>query len=327
MRAVWYERNGAADVLHVGEMPDPTPGPGEVRVRIVTSGVNPSDWKRRQGLTRRMEFPRVIPHQDGAGVIDRVGPGVPASRLGERVWLYQAQIGRPFGTAAEYTVQPAAHAVQLPPNTRFAEGAGLGVPAMTAHRCVFADGPVTGKTVLVTGGAGAVSHYAVQFAKLHGARVIATVSSDHKAQIALAAGADDTVNYRTEDTVQRIRDITGGAGVDHIVEVDFAGNFQVSREVLRRNGVLAVYAAGVAMQPPVPLQFKASNITVRFVLVYDMPEAAKQAAVHEITQLLAGGKLRHLAGPHFPLESARQAHQAVEGGAIGKVVLEVAEGP
>jgi NADPH2:quinone reductase len=326
MRAVWYERNGAADVLRIGEMPDPEPGPGEVRVRIVTSGINPSDWKRRQGLTRRMEFPRVIPHQDGAGVIDRTGAGVPESRLGERVWLYQAQIGRPFGTAAEYTVQAAARAIPLPPNTGFAEGAGLGVPAMTAHRCVCADGPVTGKTVLVTGGAGAVGHYAVQFAKLHGARVIATVSSEQKAQIARAAGADHTINYRTEDTVQRIRDLTGGAGVDHIVEVDFAGNFRVSREVLRRNGVLAVYAAGVAPQPPVPLQFQASNITIRFVLVYDMPEAAKQAAVHEITRLLEEGKLRHLFGPRFPFESVREAHLAVEGGAIGKVVLEVMAG-
>jgi NADPH:quinone reductase len=325
MRAVWYERNGAADVLHIGEMPDPTPEAGEVRVRIVTSGINPSDWKRRQGLTRRMEFPRVIPHQDGAGVIDRVGPGVPASRLGERVWLYQAQIGRPFGTAAEYSVQPAIRAIPLPANTSFAEGAGLGVPAMTAHRCVLADGPVADKTVLVTGGAGAVGHYAIQFAKLHGARVIATVSSGQKAQIALAAGADATVNYRTEDTGQRLRDLTGGEGVDHIVEVDFAGNFAISREVLRDNGVLAIYAVGVARQPSVPLQFRASNITVRFVLVYDMPEPAKEAAVQEVTRLLEGGKLRHHSGPHFPFESVRQAHDAVEGGAIGKVVLEVAE--
>jgi NADPH:quinone reductase len=327
MRAVWYERNGAADVLHLGEMPDPMPGPGEVRVRMVTSGINPSDWKRRQGLTRRLEFPRVIPHQDGAGVIDQVGPGVPTSRLGERVWLYQAQIGRAFGTAAEYTVQPATRAVLLPSNTGFVEGAGLGVPAMTAHRCVLADGPVTGKTVLVTGGAGAVGHYAIQWAKLHGARVMATVSSEHKAEIARGAGADATINYRTENTVQRLMDLTGGTGVDHIVEVDFAGNFPVSREVLRPNGVLAIYAAGTASQPAMPLQFKASNITVRFVLVYDMPEAAKQAAVQDITALLAGGKLRHLPGPCFPLESVREAHQAVEGGAIGKVVLEVAPDP
>ena len=327
MRAVWYERNGTAEVLHLGEMPDPMPGPGEVRVRIITSGINPSDWKRRQGLTRRIEFPRVIPHQDGAGVIDRVGPGVPASRLGERVWLYQSQIGRPCGTAAEYTVQPAERAVPLPPNTSFAEGAGLGVPAMTAHRCVCADGPVSGKTVLVTGGAGAVAHYAIQLTKLYGARVISTVSSAQKAQIALAAGADHTINYRTEDTAKRIMDITGSAGVDHIIEVDFAGNFHVSRDILRSNGVHAVYAAGVAPQPPVPLQFKASNITVRFVLVYDMPEPAKQAAVAAITRLLEGGKLRHHLGLRFSLESAMQAHQAVEGGAIGKVVLEVAEGP
>lgn len=323
MRAVWYERNGAAEVLHLGEMPDPMPGPGEVRIRLVTSGINPSDWKRRQGLTRRLEFPRVIPHQDGAGVIDQVGPGVPVSRLGERVWLYQAQIGRAFGTAAEYTVQPAIRAIPLPANTSFVEGAGLGVPAMTAHRCVLADGAVTGKTVLVTGGAGAVGHYAIQLAKLNGALVFATVSSDHKAQIALAAGADATINYRTEDTVQRIRDLSGGQGVDHIVEVDFAGNFAAGREVLRDNGVLAIYSAGIAPQPPVPLQFKASNITVRFVLVYDMPEVAKQAAVQDITRLLEGGKLRHFPGPHFPLESAIQAHQAVEAGAIGKVVLEV----
>lgn len=203
----------------------------------------------------------------------------------------------------------------------------MGVPAMTAHRCVLADGPVTGKTVLVTGGAGAVGHYAIQLAKLHGAKVITTVSSEQKAHIALAAGADSTINYRTEDTVKRLMDLTGGAGADQIVEVDFAGNFPVSREVLRSNGVLAVYAAGVAPQPSVPLQFKASNITLRFVLVYDMPEPAKHAAVAEITQLLAGGKLRHHIGPCFPLESAMQAHQSVEGGAIGKVVLEVAEGP
>ncbi len=327
MRAVWYERNGAADVLHIGEMPDPAPGPGEVRVRMITSGINPSDWKRRQGLTRPIAFPKVIPHQDGAGVIDRVGPDVPASRLGERVWLYESQSGRPFGTAAEYTVQPAAHAVPLPPNTSFAEGAGLGVPAMTAHRCVFADGPVTGKTVLVTGGAGAVAHYAIQLAKLHGAHVISTVSSDQKAQIALAAGADFTINYRTEDAAKRIMDITGGGGVDHIVEVDFAGNFHVSRDVLRSNGVHAVYAAGVAPPPPVALQYKASNITLRFVLVYDMPEPAKQAAVEEITRLLEEGKLRHHVGPRFPLEAAVRAHQALEGGAIGKVVLDVAEGP
>ncbi len=323
MKAVWYEQNGPADVLQVGEMADPQPGPGEVRVRVISSGVNPSDWKRRQGLTRRIDFPRVIPNQDGAGIIEQVGKGVPASRVGERVWLFEAQNNRPFGSAAEYTVQPAGHAVLLPANTTFTEGACLGVPAMTAHRCVFADGPVDGKTVLVTGGAGAVGNYAVQLAKLAGATVISTVSSGEKARIAVEAGADHTVNYRTEDVVQRVSDITGGAGVDLIVEVDFAANFNVSREILAPNSTLAIYAAGTAAQPPVPLGFRSSNVNVRFVLVYDMPEPAKDAAVKDINELLEAGKLTHLLGPRFPFESTADAHRAVEGGAIGNVTIDV----
>ena len=324
MRAVWYERNGAAEVLEVGQGPEPAPGEGEVRIKVVTSGINPSDWKRRAGLTRPMDFPRVIPHQDGAGVIDRVGHGVPESRLGQRVWLYEAQNGRPFGTAADYTVQPSNRAVPLPAITSFAEGACLGVPAMTAHRCVFADGPVSGMTVLVTGGAGAVGNYAVQLAKLDGAQVVSTISSEAKAQLAREAGADHTINYRTENTTERILELTNGAGVDRIVEVDFAGNFPVSREVLRSNGVLAIYAAGTASQPPVPLQFNASNVTVRFVLVYDMPESAKEAAVTNINELLQAERLLHIVGPRFPLEATAEAHKAVEGGAIGNVLLEVA---
>ena len=226
MRAVWYEENGDASVLQVGEMPDPQPGPGEVRVRVVTSGVNPSDWKRRQGTTARIDHPRVIPNQDGGGIIDMVGDGVPASRIGERVWLYQSQFGRAFGTAAEYTVQPSSRAIRMPDNVDFALAAGLGVPALTAHRCVFADGPLDGKTVLVPGGAGAVGNMALQMARLGGAeRIISTVSGDAKAEIARQAGAQHTVNYRTEDTAARILEITNGEGVDLIVEVDYSGNF------------------------------------------------------------------------------------------------------
>ena len=286
MKAVWYEQNGGADVLEYGDMPDPQPGPGEVRVRVITSGVNPSDWKRRQGLTNRIEFPRVIPNQDGGGVIDAVGSGIDQSRIGERVWLFESQFGRAFGTGAEYTVQPSGHAVRLPDNTGFAAAAGLGVPAMTAHRCVFSDGPVTGKTVLVTGGAGAVGHYAVQLAKLGGAEVISTVSSDEKAQIAREAGAGHTVNYREGETAEKIMDLTGGAGVDLVVEVDMAANFAVSQQVLTRSGVLAVYSAGSAQGPSVPLKFNSSNVTVRMVLVYDMPEPAKADAVADITSWL-----------------------------------------
>ena len=326
MKAVWYEQNGDASVLKAGDMPDPEPGQEEVRVRIVSSGINPSDWKRRQGLTARLGYPRVVPHQDGAGVIDKTGTGVPASRVGERVWLYQCQIGRAFGTAAEYAVQPAIRAIPLHANTSFTQGACLGVPAMTAHRCLFADGPLAGKTVLVPGGAGAVGNYAIQMAKLDGALVISTISSDEKADIAKAAGADHVVNYRTEDVVARVKEITEGAGVDHIVEVDFSGNFEISQQILKANSVLAVYAAGSPPQPPVPLQFNVSNVNVRMVLVYDMPEPAKSAAVEDISNLVAQNKLTHLLGPRFPLEAAAEAHRAVEGGAIGKVTLDVSPG-
>ena len=325
MKAVWYERNGPASVLQTGEMADPQPGPGEVRVRIISSGVNPSDWKRRQGTTQPLSFPRVIPHQDGAGIIDMIGPGVAESRLGERVWLFESQFGRPFGTAAEYTVQPATHAVPLPAGIGFDPGACLGVPAMTAHRCLFSDGPISGQTVLVPGGAGAVGHYAVQEAKLGGASVISTVSSDHKARIAIKAGADHVINYRTEDTAARVMEITGGAGVDRIVEVDFAGNFAVSQQVLKSSGVLAVYAPGVEQQPAAPLQFRSSNVTVRMVLVYDMPEPAKTASINDVTRWLEAGALSHHIGPHFPLEEVVQAHEAVEGGAIGNVIVNVGD--
>ena len=326
MKAVWYEENGPAEVLQWGDMADPAPGPGEVRVRVVASGVNPSDWKRRAGLTQRLAYPRVIPHQDGAGVIDRVGAGVAESRIGERVWLFESQFGRPFGSAAEYTVQPAGHVVPLPGAVSFEQGACLGVPAMTAHRCLFADGPLEGKTVLVTGGAGAVGHYAVQQAQLAGALVISTVSSEAKAQIALDAGAAHIINYRCEDVAARIMELTDGEGVDHIAEVDFAGNFPVTREVLKSSGVVAVYAAGAPPQPPVPLQFRSTNVVVRNVLVYDMPEPAKAEAIRDITGWLNSGSLSHQIGPHFPLAATVEAHRAVENGAIGNVIVDVAEG-
>ena len=326
MKAMWYEQNGPAEIMQFGEIPEPEPGPGEIRVRVVSSGVNPSDWKRRAGLTTRLAFPRVIPHQDGAGVIDQVGAGVPESRIGERVWLFESQFGRPFGSAAEYTVQPSAHGVRMPDSVTYEQGACLGVPAMTAHRCLFADGPLNGKTVLVPGGAGAVGHYAVQEAKLAGATVISTVSSDYKADIAEEAGADYIINYRNEDVIVRIMDITGGDGVDHIVEVDFAANFPVTSEVLKSSGVVAIYAAGTGQQPAVPLQFRRSNTVVRNVLVYDMPEPAKEAAIADITAWLEAGALTHLVGPHFPLEQTVQAHRAVEGNAIGNVIVDVSEG-
>jgi len=324
MRAVWYEESGDAGVLRVGEMADPEPGPGEVRVRVMVSGINPSDWKMR---TRALRFPRVIPHQDGSGVIDRVGDGVPASRVGERVWLYESTSGRAFGTAADYTVQPAEHAVPLSDNVSFEDGACLGVPAMTAHRAVFADGPVTGKTVLVTGGAGAVGNYAIQMAKFSGAKVLSTVSSDEKATIARNAGADEIINYRTEDVVARINELTDGRGVERIVEVEFPANFEVSRQVVADNGGLVIYGFGdgPAPVPAVPFRFDRTNVNIRFVHVYTMPEEAKRAAREEITRWTADGSLTHLHGPHFKLEQTADAHRAVEAHAVGTVMLDVGE--
>jgi NADPH2:quinone reductase len=322
MRAVWYEESGDANVLQVGEMPDPDPGPGEVRVRVVISGINPSDWKMR---ARAMRFPKIIPNQDGSGVIDSVGEGVPASRVGERVWLYESNFDSAYGSAAEYTVQPAKHAVPLPESASFSDGACLGVPAMTAHRSIFADGPVTGKTVLVTGGAGAVANYAIQMAKLGGARVFSTISSDEKARIARDAGAEATINYRTEDVTARINELTDDLGVDRIVEVEFPANFDVSRKAIADNGGIAVYGFGDgATEPPgVPFRFRRSNINVRFVMVYTMPEETKKAAVDDITQWIANGQLTHLHGPHFGLDQAADASRAVESHAIGTVMLDV----
>ena len=326
MRAVWYERNGeAADVLQHGELETPTPLPREVQVRLATSGVNPIDVKRRKGARgQTIKDPPVVPGFDGAGVIEAVGEGVAGSRVGERVWVYEGQWQRPRGTAAEFVTLPAERAVALPAATSFAEGACLGIPAVTAHRAVFADGPVGGQTVLVTGGAGAVGAYAIQFAKLGGARVLTTVSSDQKAEIAADAGADYVFNYRAENVVQRIADLPGGAGVDRVVEVEFGGNLPQSLEILKPNGVIASYASDAILEPKLPFYALAyKSVTVRFVLVFMMPEAAKQQAVEDITRWLAAGELRHYLAKVLPLADAVAAHEAMEIGPIGNIVLDI----
>jgi NADPH2:quinone reductase len=328
MRAAWYEKNGpAAEVLKLGELPVPDPGPGEVRVRVVASGLNPTDVKSRAG-SRPMGFPRVVPHQDGAGVIDAVGPGVPASRVGERVWLYTVQWQRPWGTAAEFAVVPAARAVTLPANTSFAEGACLGIPAITAHRCLFADGPIEGQTVLVTGGAGAVGHYGIQLAKWAGAHVITTVSSKEKAVLAMEAGADHVVNYRAGDAAAEILALTGGAGVDRIVDVDFGGNLAVSVKVIKVNGTISAYASAGDTEPKLPYgAIMARNVTLHPVLIYTMPERAKDDGARDVLRLVEKGRLLHNIGARFPLARVVEAHQAQESNKItGNIVLDVAAG-
>ncbi len=327
MRAAWYEQTGTAqDVLLLGEMEIPEVGLGEVRVRVHVSGVNLSDVKRRsgwRGLT--MQFPRVIPHNDGAGVIDAVGVGVSRSRLGERVWIYEAQLNRPFGTAAEYVVVPSELAVFLPDNTEEAEGACFGVPAMTAHYCVFNDGSVAGRTVLVSGGAGAVGNYAIQFAKWGGATVISTVSSPEKAEVASAAGADYALDYKKEDVVTRIQEITNGKGVDRVVEVAFGSNLTTNLAVLKPNGAIATYASDSQHEPQMPFyEISNKNITVHYVLVYAMSKDAHQAAAADITTCLKAGVLRHLIAQRFPLSEIAAAHDVVDSGrAIGNIVVEI----
>lgn len=324
MRAVWYERQGpAADVLVVGEADMPNAGAGEVRVKLAVSAVNPSDCNRRRGAGYPMEYPRVIPNSDGAGVVDQVGAGVPAEWLGRRVWLYNGQRGRAFGTAAEYIALDVGLVTPMPDSVGFEAGATLGVPCMTAHRCVFRDGSVAGRTVLVTGGAGAVGHYAIQLAKWGGARVVTTVSSETKASHARAAGADCVVNYRTEDVAERVMRLTEGRGVDRIAEVDFAANLETSLKVLRLNGAIAAYASTSNRTPAVPFyDLMRRNVTVQAFVLSTLPLEARRQAQQDITRWLESGPRLHAIAARFPLELTAGAHAAVEVGTkIGTVIV------
>jgi NADPH2:quinone reductase len=329
MRAACYERKGpASKVLVVGDVPDPQPGPGEVRVKIHFSGINPTDTKLRGGWDGSMEmpFPRMIPHQDGAGVIDKVGAGIPQARIGERVWIYEAQRGRAFGTAAEYATVPAENAVSLPDGASFETGACLGIAGMTAHRCLFQDGGVHGQTVLVAGGAGAVGHAAIQLAKWGGARVATTVSRPEQEKIAREAGADLVVDRKKEDPAAKIKAFTRGQGLDRVVEVAFEANLELNRAVLKANGVISSYSSGPPDSAP-RIPFSAimrQGISMHFILVYVMPREAHQLAARDLNAALEAGRYRpHVAGI-FKLDETAKAHQAQEsGGTVGKLLIGV----
>jgi NADPH2:quinone reductase len=323
MKAVWYEELGpAADVLTLGEMDTPDAGPGEVRVKLSASGVNPADVKRRGLGTYGLEFPRIIPNSDGAGIVDQIGDGADSALLGHRVWLFNGQRGRAFGTAAEYITLDSWLVAPLPDDVSFAEGACLGIPCMTGHRNVFADGPVTGKTVLVTGGAGAVGHYAVQWARRGGATVIATVSSDEKAAHARAGGAHHTVNYRDKDAADQIMDLTGGAGVDRIVEVDLAANFDLAAKVIRPGGTISVYYSG-GDPKNLFMRMALKNAVIRFMVLHSVPREAIDHARADIADWLAEGGAQHAVAATFPLAACADAHEFVEAGnKLGTVVVE-----
>src|SRR5215470_16231378 len=325
MRAAWYEKNGAAaEVLNLGDVETPRPGPGEVRIKLAASGVNPSDVKSRAGTARKIAFPRVIPHSDGAGEIDQVGEGVLAARVGERVWTWNAQWKRPFGTAAEYVVLPSAQAVALPAHIDFAAGACLGIPALTAwHALALADARA-GTKLLIAGGAGAVAHYAIQFAKARGASVIATVSSPQKAEVARAAGADHAIDYKRENVGERVAALTEKVGVDAVIELDLAANAGLIPAVLRPKGTVVVYGTGKP-EAQIPASFCLVNaIRLQFMLVYELTAEERARAIDDITAMLKANALVHNVAKTLPLADIVAAHQLVESGkAIGNVVMEM----
>lgn len=339
MRAIVYTENGPSDVLRLAEHPVLDAAEGEVRVRIVVSGVNPTDWKSRAGSgTGVLLDGPTVPNQDGSGIVDAVGPGVSHVAAGDRVWVFMAAYRRPSGTAQEFAVLPAERVVKLPDAVSFDVGAALGVPAMTAHRAltVHDDGPtrlgpgtLAGRTVLVAGGAGAVGHAAIQLARWSGATVLTTVSSPEKAALAAAAGAHTVVDYRGEDAVARIRS-AAPAGVDLIVEVSPARNADLDAAVLGHRGVVAVYATdgGGNLSLDVSRLF-GKNIRYQFILVYTMGEEATTNAVLDVTAAITDGALPIGEGAGLPLtrfalEHTAAAHDAVSNGFVGKVLIDVA---
>jgi NADPH:quinone reductase len=320
MKAALYRRTGpAAEVLRVEEVERPQPGPGEVLVRVHASGINPTDYKSRSGMTPRPIDGFQVPHMDGAGIIEGVGPGVDPGRVGERVWLWFASVGRRWGTAAEWTVVPDRQAMPLPDGASFDLGASLGVPAMTADYCLFSDGPVDGQTVLVAGGAGAVGHFAIELAKRAGARVITTVSSSEKAALAEKAGADLVVNYRTTDAASHIRAFV--PAVDRVLELALGANIALDLAVSRFGTTVVTYAAESA-DPVLPVRpCMAANVILRFFLLYGVAPAALDQTAADVTAALAAGDLTGLPVHKFPLADIAAAHEAAEAGVTGKIIV------
>ena len=327
MQAAWFEAFGEAkDVLKVGELEKPVPDTGEVLVRLHASGINPSDVKKRAGsFPGLLDDGLIIPNSDGAGIIEAVGNGVDKSRIGERVWVYQAQFARRFGTAAQYVAIEESRAPRLSEKAGFDTGACLGIPVMTAHRAVFADGAVEDRTVLVTGGAGRVGYYAIQWASQAGARVIATASNEEDYEACLAAGADAVVDHRSESLTEEILETTGGHPVDRIVEVEFGANLQTAIDVIRVGGTIATYSSTVVPEPQLPFfQMMYKDLTIRIIIVYAMPEPAKRQAIADIGSALDAGRLTHRVARRLPLGEIAVGNELVEEGNIrGCVVLDI----
>ena len=324
MKAAWYEQFGpAVDVLERGELERPVPAAGEVCVRLAASAVNPSDTKKRAGSSPGLlDDGRVIPHSDGAGIIEAVGADVDSSRVGERVWVYQAQHERRFGTAAQYVALDARRAITLPANPSFEIGACMGIPAMTAHRCVFADGPVEGQSVLVTGGAGRVGHYAIQWAAQAGARVVATASNATDAEACEAAGAAAVINHRETGWGERAVQANHGTKIDRVVDLEFGQNLPELLSLVRTSGAIVTYGSAAVPQPVLPFYpMMYLDLLLRLVIVYEMPEEAKDAAAEDITRALRDERLQHRISETLPLDDIARAHEIIEQGRIRGCVL------
>jgi NADPH2:quinone reductase len=327
MKAVWFNSFGLAkDVLVHGEQEVIKPGKGEVVVKLKSSAVNPSDVKKRNGASPTLlNHGFVIPNSDGAGVIEAIGEGVDGQRLGERVWVYNGQAGRRMGTSAEFITLPQEQVAFLPDEADFHVGACMGIPAMTSHRCVMADGPVKDKLILVTGGAGRVGHYAIQWAKHFGAEVIATAGSELSKKHCEEAGADFVVGHPSETTNAAILEYTKGRKLDRVIEGDFGVNLPLNLEILGTNGVIATYSSMSVTEPKLPfLRMMFMDITLRMVLVYVMPLQAKKDAIDDITTLLSTNALKHRIAQTYPLAESVLAHEAIErGDQIGCVLLDI----
>lgn len=328
MKAAWYSRNGEAhDVMQLGELPTPSPKAGEVLVRLATSGVNPSDVKSRRA--RPLSDPLIVPHSDGAGVIEAVGEGVSASRVGERVWVWNGQWQRPWGTCAQHIALPAEQAVNLPEGTDFAAGACLGIPGLTAVQAVILAerlaGDLRGQNVLVTGASSAVGHYIAQMVSQVGGRVIGTVGSEAKAQHARAAGMQEAIFYKTEPVPARVKALTQGRGADVIIDMDFSTTAAWAAEgALAPHGQVVCYGSN-ALEVSLPFRpWLFQSMGVKFFLVYDLTAADRQTAVARLSAMLAAGRLQHSIGARYPLEQVAQAHRTVEAGqTVGNVVIEL----
>ena len=326
MQAAWYAAIGSAEeVLHVGEIDDPSPLVGEVLVEIKTSGVNPSDVKIRAGARGELQFPRIIPHSDGGGIIIKVGEGVSEDRVGERVWIWNGAFGRAHGTCAEQMALPSSQAIAMSENVSFETAACLGIPAATAYYGVFSDGSAEDQTILITGGAGAVGYLGIQLAKWSGANVISTVSGGDKATVAKAAGADLVVNYKTDNVIEAVNDFTKGQGVDRILEVEFGGNLSVSEQVIKNNGVIAAYGSVAEANPSLPfynLMFK--GVKLNTYLIYIVSEKDRADINKGITSALSDNVLTPIIAESFNLSEIINAHQSIEeGSVIGNVVINI----